>query len=253
MKGLLLLERLGPGLRLTVALFLALALLISLAATPAAAEERPSDHQYKPRGHDNNNNNNNNNKKRHNNNNGGGGSGFFVITQDNEQEAEGGDADQSFAATSTGDNSDQCAGLQGDAQTGNAQDLTDLTQVDGYADDFAFDEAGSTLEASPEASTGCTQEVNEGASAASDVSPWYWDGYQWLYWDGYNWASTYWDGYQWLYWDGYNWVPTWSLVSNVATGALDAARGTVPLVALGTLALIGTTGLLFRRNQGRDD
>ncbi len=32
MKGILLLERLGPGLRLTVALFLALALVASLAA-----------------------------------------------------------------------------------------------------------------------------------------------------------------------------------------------------------------------------
>jgi hypothetical protein len=39
----------------------------------------------------------------------------------------------------------------------------------------------------------------------------------------------------------------------VASGTLDAARGTLPLVTLGALALIGTASLLVRRNRGSDD
>jgi hypothetical protein len=36
--------------------------------------------------------------------------------------------------------SDQCAGIQGVANTGNAQNVIGLTQVDGEADNFEFDE-----------------------------------------------------------------------------------------------------------------
>ena len=36
--------------------------------------------------------------------------------------------------------SDQCAGIQVVANTGNAQNVISLTQVDGEADDFEFDE-----------------------------------------------------------------------------------------------------------------
>ena len=45
----------------------------------------------------------------------------------------------------------------------------------------------------------------------------------------------------------------YTLASDVAAGTLDAARGTLPLVTLGALALIGTTGIAIRRNRGRDD
>jgi LPXTG-motif cell wall-anchored protein len=39
----------------------------------------------------------------------------------------------------------------------------------------------------------------------------------------------------------------------VATGALDAAKGgTMPLVTLGALALVGTAGILIRRNRRHD-
>jgi hypothetical protein len=41
----------------------------------------------------------------------------------------------------------------------------DLTQVDGEADDFEFDEVDSSIEVSPESSTTCDQQVNQSASA----------------------------------------------------------------------------------------
>ena len=88
------------------------------------------------------------------------------LDQDVEQEAESGDIDQSFTVTSEGDNSNQCAGIQGVANTGNAQNVIDLTQVDGDADDFEFDEVDSSIEVSPESSTTCDQQVNQAASAS---------------------------------------------------------------------------------------
>jgi hypothetical protein len=85
--------------------------------------------------------------------------------QDVEQETESGDIDQSFDVSGTGDNSNQCAGIQGVANTGNAQNVLDLTQLDGDADDFEFDEVDSSIEVSPESSTTCDQQVNQAASA----------------------------------------------------------------------------------------
>src|SRR5215212_524718 len=126
MNRVLLLGNIRPSLRLGLALLLALALLASpLAATPAAATEKPSDHQYKERHNDDDDNDNDND----NDNNGGGGGGAFEVSQESEQEAESDEINQSFTVTSSGDNSNQCAGVQGDAQTGNAQDLFDLAQV----------------------------------------------------------------------------------------------------------------------------
>ena len=88
------------------------------------------------------------------------------VDQDVEQDAESGEVDQSFTVTSDGDNSNQCAGIQGVANTGNAQNVIDLTQVDGEADDFEFDEVDSSIEVSPESSTTCDQQVNQAASAS---------------------------------------------------------------------------------------
>jgi hypothetical protein len=111
------------------------------------------------------------------------------IDQDNEQESDSGDVDQSFNVTGGGDNSNQCAGVQGVANTGNAQNQVDLTQADDDFDEgnlfffdddnrhhdrdrdrdgdteFEFDEVGSTIEVSPENSTNCDQQVNQAASA----------------------------------------------------------------------------------------
>ncbi len=88
------------------------------------------------------------------------------IDQDVEQEAESGDIDQSFDVSQTGDNSNQCVSTQGVANTGNAQNVIDLTQVDGDADDFEFDEVDSSIEVSPTNTTECTSEVNQAASAS---------------------------------------------------------------------------------------
>ncbi len=87
------------------------------------------------------------------------------IGQEGEQEAESGEVDQSFTVTSEGDNSNQCAGIQGVANTGNAQNQLDLIQYGSEADDFEFDEVGSTVDVSPSSTTECDQQVNQAASA----------------------------------------------------------------------------------------
>jgi hypothetical protein len=88
------------------------------------------------------------------------------IGQESEQETESGEVDQSFDVSSTGDNSNQCAGIQGVANTGNAQNQLDLIQYGSEADDFEFDEVDSSIEVSPTNSTECDQQVNQAASAS---------------------------------------------------------------------------------------
>jgi maltose-binding protein MalE len=88
------------------------------------------------------------------------------IDQESEQEAESGEVDQSFEVSSSGDNSNQCAGIQGVANTGNAQNQIDFVEFFSLADDFEFDEVGSDVDISPENSTECDQQVNQAASAS---------------------------------------------------------------------------------------
>ncbi len=88
------------------------------------------------------------------------------IGQEGEQESESGEVDQSFTVTSEGDNSSQCAGIQGVGQTGNAQNQLDLLQGFSEADDFEFDEVGSEIASSPPNTTTCDQQVNQAATAA---------------------------------------------------------------------------------------
>ena len=96
--------------------------------------------------------------------------GFFFgggeIDQDFEQEAESGDVDQSFDVSSTGDNSNQTVGTQGAANTGNAQNQIGVFQIGSDADDFEFDDSGSSIEVSPTNTTSSDQEVNQAASAS---------------------------------------------------------------------------------------
>jgi hypothetical protein len=94
----------------------------------------------------------------------GGGGG--EVDQDFEQEAESGDVDQSFNVSNTGDNSNQCAGVQGVANTGNAQNQISVLQNGVEADDFSFEDSGSSIEVNPTNYTSCDQEVNQAASAA---------------------------------------------------------------------------------------
>ena len=89
------------------------------------------------------------------------------VTQESEQEGESGDLDQSFTVTSEGSNSNQCVGIQGVGNTGNAQNLIDVIQYGAEeGGDCEFDEGGSTIDLSPENSTECTSEVNQAASAS---------------------------------------------------------------------------------------
>ena len=88
------------------------------------------------------------------------------IGQESEQEGESGEVDQSFEASSTGDNANQCANIQGVAQTGNSQNQLDLIQYGSTADDFEFEEVGSTITESPVNTATCDQQVNQAASAS---------------------------------------------------------------------------------------
>jgi hypothetical protein len=88
------------------------------------------------------------------------------VTQEEEQEGESAELDQSFEVSSSGDNSNQCANIQGVGNTGNAQNLTDVLQYGSTADEFEFEEVGSTITVSPTNSTECTDQVNQAASAS---------------------------------------------------------------------------------------
>jgi uncharacterized membrane protein len=88
------------------------------------------------------------------------------VTQEDEQEGESAELDQSFEVTGSGDNSSQCANIQGVGNTGNAQNITDILQYGSTADEFEFEEVGSTITVSPTNSTDCTSAVNQAASAS---------------------------------------------------------------------------------------
>ena len=132
-------------------MFTAVLAMLALAVAPALAQRGNNDRGDRDR----------DNRHHFFDRNGGGG-----ISQESEQEADSGDVDQSFNVSQTGDNSNQCVGIQGVANTGNAQNQVDLIQYGSEADDFEFDEVGSTITVSPENSTTCDQQVNQAASAS---------------------------------------------------------------------------------------
>jgi hypothetical protein len=114
------------------------------------------------------------------------------VSQDNEQEADSGDVDQSFDVSGGGNNSNQTVGLQGVANTGNAQNQIDFLDFgndfdnfdrndfdrdrfdrfffdrddfDRNGGDFEFEDSGASIEVSPTNTTSSDQEVNQAASA----------------------------------------------------------------------------------------
>ena len=110
------------------------------------------------------------------------------FSSDFEQEAESGDVDQDFDVSQTGDNSNQTVGIQGVANTGNAQNQIGVIDAGGGFDDdfffdeddffffddrffgdddgdFEFDDVGSSIEVSPTNTTSSDQVVNQAASA----------------------------------------------------------------------------------------
>jgi maltose-binding protein MalE len=88
------------------------------------------------------------------------------VDQESEQDTDSGDVNQTFTVTGGGDNSNQCAGVSGAANTGNSQNQIDLIQYASEADDFEFDETGSTITVSPVNTATCDQQVNQAASAS---------------------------------------------------------------------------------------
>ncbi len=88
-----------------------------------------------------------------------------AVEQRFEQQAESGDVNQSFDVSNSGDNSNQCAGIQGVANTGNAQNQISVVQNGSEAEDFSIEDSGASIEVSPSNSTSCEQEVNQAASA----------------------------------------------------------------------------------------
>ena len=88
------------------------------------------------------------------------------VTQEDEQEGESGDFDQSFEVTGSGDNSNQCANIQGVGNTGNSQNVIDVIQYSGEVDDYEFEEVGSDITVSPTNTATCDQMVNQAASAS---------------------------------------------------------------------------------------
>ena len=88
------------------------------------------------------------------------------VTEEVEQEGESGELDQSFEVTGSGDNSNQCANIQGVGNTGNSQNVIDLIQYSGEVDDYEFEEVGSDITVSPTNTATCDQMVNQAASAS---------------------------------------------------------------------------------------
>src|SRR5215204_5987360 len=88
------------------------------------------------------------------------------ISQEEEQEGESGELDQSFEVTGSGDNSNQCANIQGVGNTGNSQNLLPIIQYASEADDFEFEEVGSTIDVGGTNTATCDQQVNQAASAS---------------------------------------------------------------------------------------
>ena len=93
-----------------------------------------------------------------------------LVEQDTEQDGESGEADQGFGVSGSGNSANQCAGIQGVAQTGNAQNEIALTEYRSRTAEFDLEEVGADIEASPENSTKCEQGVDQAASASGEGS-----------------------------------------------------------------------------------
>ena len=86
------------------------------------------------------------------------------VTQENEQEAESGDATQNINVTGGGDNSNACQGVQGITNTGNATNNVGVLQYANEDVETELEDSGN-FEISPSSTTTCDQQVNQAASA----------------------------------------------------------------------------------------
>ena len=110
------------------------------------------------------------------------------IVQDSSSDTESADVGQTFEVASSGENSNQCSGVQGATNTAPVEGGIDLLQYNSEAEDFEFDEVGGAdlniLQADAEAGdfefdgggapltvgganeTACDQQANQGGSAS---------------------------------------------------------------------------------------
>jgi len=99
-----------------------------------------------------------------------------------DQQANSGDINQSFDVSQTGDNSNQCVGITGNANTGNTQNQIGVIPFgnfgafnpffndfgflnNGFDNGFGFGNAGAALDVSGSSNTNCDQQVNQAAAA----------------------------------------------------------------------------------------
>src|SRR5215211_6887196 len=97
------------------------------------------------------------------------GTAVAQVEQESEQEGESGEVGQSFEVSSSGGSANQCAEILAAAQSGNAQTIQELIQADSDADDFEFEDGGSSIDVSPELAEECEQTLNQAASAAGEA------------------------------------------------------------------------------------
>ncbi len=83
---------------------------------------------------------------------------------DFEQETETGEIEQPFTVTNAGDNSSQCAGIQGVANTGTNQNFQAFLQYANEDPEIELEETG-LFTISPESETSCTSAINQAAAA----------------------------------------------------------------------------------------
>ncbi len=87
------------------------------------------------------------------------------VGQEFVQETESGDVDQSFEVSGSGDNGNQCANIQGNANTGNLQDASGFIQYASEIEEFEQEDVGGALTITGTSTVTCDQAVNQAAAA----------------------------------------------------------------------------------------
>ena len=88
-----------------------------------------------------------------------------VVSQNFNQQAQSGNVSQSFNVSSKGSNSNQCAGINGVANSGNAQNQQSFIQSGSEADDVVFYGSGASMNVGGNSTTNCSQLANQAAAA----------------------------------------------------------------------------------------
>jgi hypothetical protein len=102
------------------------------------------------------------------------------VSQDLNQDTNSGDVSQSFNVSNSGSNGNQCVGITGNANTGNAQNQIGVIQYgegnggNGHRNghrgrnggsSFDFQDSGANLTVTGTSTTTCDQQVNQAAAA----------------------------------------------------------------------------------------